>query len=194
MSMGRSAAAFTLAVAVFVVLANGCSSTRGGGDQSVSVLTEITGRPDAVAVAQLAGTPGNFVGGRVSFAQFGSAVVVRAGFEGLPSNSTFGLHVHEKGNCSSADGSAAGGHFNPGGAPHGRPGSGAQHAGDLPNVQSLGEGAVFYVFETRALSVLDGPSGVVGRSVILSRQPDDYQTQPDGKSGPPLACGIIRLK
>jgi len=188
-----SVLALAFATATVAVLASGCASTQGGNDGNVSVVNQVAGRPDATAVAQIEGTPGNFLGGKVSFAQFGSVVVVRASFQGLPSNTTFGLHVHERANCSSTDGSAAGGHFNPGGAPHGRPGSGAHHAGDLPNVQSLGEGAVFYAFETRALSVSDGPTSVIGRSVILSRLPDDYQTQPDGKSGPPLACGIIRL-
>jgi Cu/Zn superoxide dismutase len=33
---------------------------------------------------------------------------------------------------------------------------------------------------------------VIGRSVVLSNQPDDYRTQPDGSSGLPIACGFIR--
>ena len=32
---------------------------------------------------------------------------------GLPPNSTHGFHVHEKGDCSAADATSAGGHFNP---------------------------------------------------------------------------------
>jgi len=131
------------------------------------------------------------VEGKVSFSQFGSVIVVRARFFGLEGSREYGLHVHQEGDCSGDDGAAAGGHFDPGGAPHGRPGRGAHHAGDLLNLRTDGEGNAFYVFETSALSVTAGPTSVLNRSVILTRGPDDYRTQPDGNSGAPLACGII---
>jgi Cu-Zn family superoxide dismutase len=143
--------------------------------------------PTAVAVTKMEPVGGSRVEGRVNFFQYDKIVVVRASFIGLDPNRVYGLHVHEKGDCS-----AAGGHFNPGGVAHGAPGRGPHHAGDLPNVQTLAEGAVSYVHETRVLSVTDGPASVVGRSVVLTRDPDDHRTQPDGKSGPPLACGHIR--
>jgi Cu-Zn family superoxide dismutase len=148
--------------------------------------------PTAVAVAKMEPVGGSRVEGRVNFFQYDKIVVVRASFIGLDPNREYGLHVHEKGDCSAAATNSTGGHFNPGGAAHGAPGRGPHHAGDLPNVQTLAEGAVFYVHETRALSVTDGPASVVGRSVVLTRDPDDYRTQPDGKPGPPLACGYIR--
>lgn len=185
--------AFALAVsaAMIAVLTTGCSSTQGGRDANVGVATQFLGRPDAVATARLQPVAGSPVEGKVSFSQFGSVIVVRARFFGLEGNREYGLHVHEKGDCSGDDGAAAGGHFDPGGAPHGRPGRGAHHAGDLLNLRTDGEGNAFYVFETSALSVTVGPTRVLNRSVILTRGPDDYRTQPDGNSGPPLACGII---
>jgi Cu-Zn family superoxide dismutase len=185
--------AFALAVpaAMVAVLATGCSSTQGGGDADVGVASQFLGRADAIAAARMQPVAGSPVEGKVSFSQFGSVTVVRARFFGLQGSREYGLHVHEKGDCSGDDGAAAGGHFDPGGAPHGRPGRGAHHAGDLLNLRTDGEGNAFYVFETSALSVTGGRTSVLNRSVILTRGPDDYRTQPDGNSGPPLACGIV---
>jgi Cu-Zn family superoxide dismutase len=185
--------AFALAVpaAMVAVLATGCSSTQGGGDADVGVASQFLGRADAIAAARMQPVAGSPVEGKVSFSQFGSVTVVRARFFGLQGSREYGLHVHEKGDCSGDDGAAAGGHFDPGGAPHGRPGRGAHHAGDLLNLRTDGEGNALYVFETSALSVAGGRTSVLNRSVILTRGPDDYRTQPDGNSGPPLACGIV---
>ena len=33
---------------------------------------------------------------------------------------------------------------------------------------------------------------VIGRSVIIHENPDDYRTQPSGNSGRRIACGVIR--
>jgi Cu-Zn family superoxide dismutase len=181
------------ATGVAALFATGCSSTPDQGGNDRDVLTGILATPDAVAVARMEPVGGSRVEGRVNFFQYGKVVVVRVNFIGLEANREYGLHVHEKGDCRGADGAAAGGHFDPGGAPHGRPGRGPHHAGDLPNVQTLGEGAVFYAYETSLLSISAGPAGVVGRSVILTRDADDHRTQPDGRSGPPLACGLVRL-
>jgi len=39
---------------------------------------------------------------------------------------------------------------------------------------------------------LSGEQSIIGRSVIVHRDPDDYKTQPSGNSGPRIGCGIIR--
>jgi Cu-Zn family superoxide dismutase len=59
-------------------------------------------------------------------------------------------------------------------------------------VAADGEGNVSYAFETTAISLTEGATSVVGRVIVLSRDKDDYRTQPDGGSGPPLTCGRIR--
>ncbi|WP_201260037.1 superoxide dismutase family protein [Tissierella sp. P1] len=36
------------------------------------------------------------------------------------------------------------------------------------------------------------PEDIIGRSVIIHQNPDDYRTQPAGNSGKRIACGVIR--
>lgn len=152
-----------------------CQSTPGGGQAS----------------AMLEARSGSSVAGEVTFAPAGDGLLVRARISGLKPNAEHGFHVHDKGDCSAPDASSAGGHFNPGGAAHGHYGMGSHHAGDLPNLKADGEGRVIY--EARvALLTLGGANGVVGRAVVVHRDPDDYQSQPAGNSGPRIACGVIR--
>ncbi len=116
---------------------------------------------------------------------------VRADINGLPPNRKFGFHIHEKGDCT-GDFSGAGGHFNPGGKPHGPQNSPDHHVGDLPNLESNGEGVAVWSFVSDQLTVSPGPNSVVGRAVIIHEKPDDYRTQPAGNSGARIACGVIR--
>jgi Cu-Zn family superoxide dismutase len=47
-------------------------------------------------------------------------------------------------------------------------------------------------FEISGLSVGSGPADVIGKSVVVHRDVDDYKSQPAGNSGPRIACGVIR--
>ena len=47
------------------------------------------------------------------------------------------------------------------------------------------------MWESDLLTVGAGAANVVGRSVIVHRDPDDYTSQPAGNSGPRLSCGLI---
>jgi Cu-Zn family superoxide dismutase len=182
-----------IAAALAAMLASGCASIEAWNDNRVTVVEQSFGKPEAVAVAKLSTAPGSMIGGSVSFSQYGAILLVRASLTGLRPNGEYGLHVHERGDCLGATPGGIGGHFNPTGAAHGRPGGREPvHAGDLSNLRADGEGNALYLFQARALSVTGGPNSVIGRSVVVSRNPDDYQTQPDGNSGPPLACGFIR--
>ncbi|MEM6327665.1 MAG: superoxide dismutase family protein [Bacteroidota bacterium] len=113
-----------------------------------------------------------------------------------------GFHVHENGACGRGDdgtpGGAAGGHFNPLGTPHGpreadREG---RHVGDLGNVTSERggvTGGVAIGSFVDPLIALDGPNGIVGRSVVLHLKADDEESQPSGDAGARIACGVIQL-
>lgn len=144
-----------------------------------------------VASAQLTPTKGNAATGQVQFAQKGDKVVVSGEIRGLKPNAEHGFHVHDKGDCSSGDGMSTGGHFNPDSKPHGAHDHSEHHAGDLPALKADASGTARFSFESSTISVGSGKSDVLGRGLIVHRDPDDYKTQPTGNSGPRIACGVI---
>ncbi len=152
-----------------------------------------TPKPDLQAGAYLQATRGNATVGKVAFAQTGSTLRVTGEVSGLKPNSEHGFHVHEKGDCSSGDGMSTGGHFNPGGAAHGQYGHGAHHVGDLPSLKADDKGVAKIDFESTSLTLKAGPTSIVGKGLIVHKDPDDYKTQPTGNSGARLACGVISL-
>ena len=142
------------------------------------------------AVAALEPTKGNTAAGTVTFTERGDKLVVSARLTGLAPGG-HGFHIHEKGDCSSGDGMSAGGHFNPHGKPHGNPTTVDHHAGDMPMLVADSYG------EARLTTEIDGTLGrgagdVVGKAVIVHKDPDDFTTQPTGNSGARVACGVIR--
>ena len=167
----RTAAA---AAAVALVLTAGCASPRGPR-----------------AIANLQPTTGSTVSGTVRFSQWGNQVVVTGEIRGLKPNAEHGFHVHEKGDCSSGDGMSTGGHFNPDGKAHGQHGQGTHHAGDLISLKADAKGVADFSYHSTTISVGSGTANVVGKGVIVHRDPDDYKTQPTGNAGPRLACGVV---
>jgi Cu-Zn family superoxide dismutase len=143
-----------------------------------------------MAVASLTPTQGNNVSGLVMFHQMDGQLMVHAKVSGLKPGAEHGFHVHENGNCASADGMSAGGHFNPDGKPHG-PQNAPHHAGDMPSLKADANGMADQKFMLTGVTVAAGATSVVGRSVIVHAMPDDYTTQPTGNSGARLGCGVI---
>ena len=167
-------------VVSIAALAAGCATMRD--------MMPSSARP--IATASLSPTDGNTARGTVIFTQDGDAVRVRASVAGLKPNAEHGFHVHEKGDCSSGDGMSTGGHFNPAGKPHGSQAS-AHHAGDMPSLKSDASGNASASFELKGVSIGTGAADLVGKGVIVHRDPDDYATQPTGNAGPRIACGVI---
>lgn len=157
----------------------GCASMGGGQEYR--------------ATAALEATTGNATKGSVTFVQRGDKVFVTADVRGLKPGVEHGFHVHEKGDCSSGDGMSAGGHFNPDGVEHGhgQPGN-TGHAGDMPNLKADAGGNAKTSFEMGKMTVAGGKFSIVGKGLIVHRDPDDYQTQPTGNAGPRLACSVIK--
>ncbi|MFN4118186.1 superoxide dismutase family protein [Acidovorax sp.] len=143
------------------------------------------------AVAKLEPTRGNTTHGTVTFVQRGDHVRVHGEIRGLKPNAEHGFHIHEKGDCSSGDGMSAGGHFNPTTKPHGHHGAGEHHAGDLPSLKADKYGVAAFSFVSKTISVQGPVTDVIGRGLIVHRDPDDYTTQPTGNAGPRLACAVI---
>lgn len=114
-------------------------------------------------------------------------VLVEAEIFGLPDFGSpgmpafYGFHIHENGDCSNRF-QNAGGHFNPENRKH------PYHAGDMPPLFSA-DGYAWTAFFNDALELYD----IVGRSVIIHRDADDFTTQPSGGAGEMIGCGVIRL-
>jgi len=164
----------------------GCETTS---TPSASAPAESRAAP-VTAMAQLKPTQGSTAAGTVWFTQQGLRVNVRVQVSGLAPNQEHGFHVHEKGDCSSPDGMSTGGHFNPGGQPHG-PQSAPHHGGDMPSLKADAAGNAQASFQIEGVSVATGIDGLLGRGVIVHAKPDDYATQPTGNSGARIACGVI---
>src|SRR5678815_3662126 len=73
-------------------------------------------------------TAGNKVSGTVTFTPVADGVQVHAELAGLTPGK-HGFHIHEFGDCSSADASSAGAHFNPTHKPHAGPDTPERHVG-----------------------------------------------------------------
>ena len=142
------------------------------------------------AVARLEPTKGNATAGSVTFTQKGDKVVIEAKVSGLTPGG-HGFHIHEKGDCSSGDGISAGGHFNPTAKPHGNPSVPDHHTGDMPMLVADASGNASLSMELWAMTVGSGATDIVGKAVIVHKDPDDYTTQPTGNSGARVACGVI---
>jgi len=143
------------------------------------------------AIAVVNPTEGNKVHGLVTFTKVGDSVKVVAEINGLTPGK-HGFHIHEFGDCSSKDGAAAGGHFNPAGKPHGAPTDANRHEGDLGNIDAGADGKA-HLDLTDSVLKLDGAGSIIGRGLIVHANADDLKTQPTGNAGGRLACGVIGM-
>jgi Cu-Zn family superoxide dismutase len=142
------------------------------------------------AIAVLHPTAGNKVSGTVTFTEVADGVQVHADITGLtPGN--HGFHVHEFGDCSAADLSSAGGHFNPAKKPHAGPDDAERHVGDMGNVEADASGKATLEYVDHQISLTNDQDSVIGRSVVVHAKADDLKTQPAGDSGARIACGAI---
>lgn len=142
------------------------------------------------ATATLAPTAGNTAAGTVAFTQKGDKVTVTAKVSGLAPGG-HGFHIHEKGDCSAPDATSAGGHFNPTGKAHGDPAGPDHHAGDMPMLQADASGNAALTADLDVIRIGGGASDIVGRSVVVHKDADDFKAQPTGNSGARVACGVI---
>jgi Cu-Zn family superoxide dismutase len=147
------------------------------------------------AVANLAAASGSLVSGRLQVMSMGADAVHIAGdIGGLAPGSSHGFHIHEKGDCSAADASSAGGHFNPAGNPHGRMDDGPHHAGDIDNIVANAQGVAHVNMHVPGVTLgTGGANDVGGRAIVVHADPDDYTSQPAGNAGKRVACGVITI-
>lgn len=108
-----------------------------------------------------------------------------------------GLHVHTTGKCDVPDFASAGGHWNPSAHQHGRKNPQGPHAGDAPNLvaDAAGKGALrTWLGAGTIMGTISGTGMLLdadGATVILHADADDEQTDPSGKSGRRILCGVL---
>lgn len=120
--------------------------------------------------------------GTVSFHQCNDGVMVEVVMFGLPKRESgfFAFHIHGGGSCEGVGFSGTGSHYNPGNTIH------PQHAGDLPPLLGSHGKAYMKVFTDRFCV-----EEIIGKTVIVHGDPDDFHSQPSGNAGEKIACGII---
>jgi superoxide dismutase, Cu-Zn family len=151
----------------------------------------ITPQEPLRATAALQATKGSKAFGEATFEEVDGRVRVIVFTQGLAPGE-HGFHIHEAGDCSSGDGMSAGGHFNPHGKPHGPPSNAERHAGDLPALNAGKDGRAKLDVAVDIMTLRPGAASIIGRSLIIHADPDDYKTQPTGNTGARIACGVIK--
>lgn len=139
--------------------------------------------PDAVARIN-GGVDAPQLSGCVRFYQENGCVLIVAEISGLPGGSEtgfFGFHIHQGESCSGMDFSGTGSHYNPTSQAH------SKHAGDLPPLLEC-RGNAYLSLKTDRFSVNE----IIGRTVVIHSDPDDFHSQPAGNAGKKIACGMIR--
>ncbi len=171
----------------------GCASTPSTSTRASST-TATSASTARSATVNLASASGSLVSGKVIAMPMGDGVHLRGEVGGLAANSAHGIHVHQNGDCSAADASSAGEHFNPTADPHGKRGSGAHHAGDMDNIVANGNGVATVDMHVMGVTLGGGATNDVGgRALVVHAMADDYRSQPSGNSGARVACGVIRV-
>ncbi len=142
----------------------------------------------------------------------GSSTVGTVAFEGEPNGKVdfklqvtgapagkHAVHLHDKGDCSAADASSAGGHWNPTTEAHGKWGSAPHHLGDIGNLEVGPDGKGELTLSTDKWTVNGAtpegkplPTDVLGHAVVVHAAVDDFTTQPTGNAGGRIACGVVQ--
>jgi len=132
------------------------------------------------------------VTGTATFIQKNNEVTLVAKLAGLKPGE-HAIHIHEKSDCSAADGSSAGGHWNPTFKKHGKLGEGEAHKGDIGNftTDEFGNGTITITTSEWCIGCGDATKDILGKGLIVHQGPDDYVSQPTGNSGARVACSAI---
>jgi Cu-Zn family superoxide dismutase len=170
----------TMVIAVTLVAGHGAWADSGAAMDPPAV---------AKGVAVLSPTKGSNVSGVVTFTKVDGGVMIIADMTGLTPGK-HGFHIHEFGDCSAADATSAGGHFNPHNMEHGAPDALMRHAGDFGNLEADESGKAHYERMDTIIS-LKGAHSIIGHGVIVHEKADDLKSQPTGNAGARVACGVI---
>lgn len=169
-----------LSAAVIIAFIVGCKTSSDSSQVTNIVKTTFSAKS------------GSHVKGKAVFTEKDGQVTLEATLKGLKPG-IHGIHIHEKSDCTAADGSSAGGHWNPTFQKHGKLGNGEAHKGDIGNFTADIDGNATVLFTTSewCIGCGDPAKDILGKGLIVHQDPDDYVTQPSGNSGARVACSAI---
>ena len=132
------------------------------------------------------------VSGTATFVEKDGKVTFEAKFAGLTPG-VHAIHIHEKSDCSAADGTSAGGHWNPTFKNHGKWGVGQYHKGDIGNftADKNGNGSIKFTTDEWNIGSGDPTKDILDHAIIVHQGTDDFTTQPTGDAGGRVACTAI---
>jgi Cu-Zn family superoxide dismutase len=143
-----------------------------------------------VATAVIAPRSGNMtLLGTAFVTETDGAIALRIEIDGAPPGK-HGVHIHQLGDCSAADASSAGAHWNPDGHMHGMPDT-ESHLGDLGNMIVREDGKAAITISKPEWKVGDGSAyDLIGRAIVVHANIDDF-SDPSGNAGSRIGCGAI---
>ena len=170
-----------LSAAVIIAVVIGCKTSSNSHSQNSNVVK-----------TTFSAKSGSHAKGNAVFSEKDGQVTLEAHLSGLKPG-IHGIHIHEKSDCTAADGSSAGGHWNPTFKKHGKLGEGEAHKGDIGNFTADvdGNGTVLFTTKEWCIGCGDPTRDILGKGLIVHQDPDDYITQPSGNSGMRVACSAI---
>ena len=194
-------AAANLCALAIALLASGCATPPAGPAPITSNDGAAPAATGPVALARLVTAAGQSAG-QVTLTTVAGGVDVSVAATGLAPG-VHGVHFHANGACAPGpdadagrivDFGAAGGHFDPGATRnHGAPGESMHvaHAGELPNLTAGADGRGSLRYLNANVTVAPGAQSVLGRTLVVHANADDYATDPSGNSGARVLCGLI---
>lgn len=142
---------------------------------------------------ELESRSGSTAKGTVTFVEDSGVVKMDAKLSGLTPG-THAIHIHEKADCSAADGTSSGGHWNPTFQPHAKWGAeGGYHKGDIGNFEADadGNGSIALKTDEWCIGCGDEKKDILGKAIIVHKGADDFTSQPSGAAGARVSCGGI---
>ena len=187
------------AIALALIVSYNCKEAKKESTEASEEMEEVVEEVQEVKVESIKfsmeAKSESGVSGDVTFTEEDGKVMMVASLSGL-TEGEHAIHIHEKADCSSADGKSTGGHWNPTKEPHGKWGATeGYHKGDIGNFPADAEGNATVEFSTEEWCIgCDDPNkNIVGKAVIVHQGVDDFTSQPSGAAGARVSCtGIIQ--
>jgi len=182
----------TLAILATAALAS-CKKDEKKVEEVEEAIVEVATPVAQKITFKLASKSDSKASGSVVFKEEDGQVNFTAVIGGL-AEGMHAIHIHENADCSSADGSSAGGHWNPTNEQHGKWGATEGfHKGDIGNfpADESGNGTITMSTDQWCIGCGDPKKDIVGKAIIVHQGTDDFTSQPSGDAGKRISCGGI---